>query len=188
MGAGSEIAIAWAVASRLGYVVGVGAMLRRQERDQAFTHTRGVDAGFAHFRRIASLLMNNDAVAFILLGIVTRGSIAGPRPILLATAGVLLCMLGIGIKAWAASALGSDGYYWRNFFDDAPHVALIKPGPYRFFKNPMYTLGNLHLYGFALLCASLPGLGVALFDHVALMFFHLIVEKPHFARVQARGL
>ena len=178
----------YAVASRLGYVVGVGAMLKRQERDQVFTRTAGVDAGFARFRRIASLLMNNDAVAFILACLVTRGSITpGPRPMLMAVAGLLLCVLGVGMKAWAASQLGSDGYYWKNFFDDAPYVAPVRPGPYRFFKNPMYTVGNLHMYGFALLSNSLPGIFVSLFDHLALMFFHLIVEKPHFERLKARS-
>jgi protein-S-isoprenylcysteine O-methyltransferase Ste14 len=177
-------ALVYAVSSRLAYVVGVGVMLTRQDRRQAFTRTAGVDAGFRRFRRIASLLMYNDGAALILVCVVTRHTIpAGPPPWLMMAAGVLLVVIGVGTKAWAASRLGADAYYWRNFFDHAPPVAMEKPGPYRFLKNPMYTLGNLHMYGWALMMASLPGLLASAFAQAALLVFHAVVEKPHFSRL-----
>jgi hypothetical protein len=43
----------------------------------------------------------------------------------------------------------------------------------------MYTVGNLQLWGLALGVASIPGLGAALFDHVAILVFNHVVEQPH---------
>src|SRR2546429_551970 len=59
-------------------------------------------------------------------------------------------------------------------------------GPYRFLRNPMYTVGYLQTYGFALVTRSWPGLAAALIDHVAILLFYQLVEKPHFEKV-ARG-
>jgi protein-S-isoprenylcysteine O-methyltransferase Ste14 len=186
--AAGAAALGYHVASRLAYVVGVGAMLVRQDRRQVFTRTAGIEAGLRRFRRIASIIMNNDGASFILLCLVTRNTLpTGPRPILMPIAGVVLCIIGVGTKVWAASKLGADAYYWRNFFDNEPHVALENPGPYRFFKNPMYTLGNLHMYGLALVLGSLPGLAASAFDQAALMAFNQLVEKPHFARLNDPG-
>jgi hypothetical protein len=46
----------------------------------------------------------------------------------------------------------------------------------------MYTVGYLHIYGFALVTASSLGLLAALFDQVAILAFYRSVEKPHFDR------
>lgn len=184
MAAGSLAAIVVHGVARLAYVVGVGAMLRRQEKDRVFTRDAGVEAGFAKFRRVASWLMYVDGATFALLCVVTRGTVpVGPRPGVLLGTGALLFVVGVGTKWWAASRLAPGAYYWRNFFDDAPQAPLPRPGPYRFFRNPMYTLGNLHLYGLALILASAPALILSAFDQAALMVFNVVVEKPHFIRI-----
>ena len=68
--------------------------------------------------------------------------------------------------------------------DALPISAPLEPaaGPYRYFRNPMYTVGNLQLWGLALGVASFPGLGAALFDHVAILVFNQVVEQPHVNR------
>jgi protein-S-isoprenylcysteine O-methyltransferase Ste14 len=172
------------LASRLAYVVGVGAMLTRQERHQFFTRRDGVEAGFRRFRRIAAYVMNNDAASFVVMCVVTRQTM---RPVLpttvLLAAGALLIVVGISIKVWAAARLGHGAYYWEDFFVAGGPVAPDPPGPYRFLKNPMYTVGYLQAYGFALLVGSLPGLIAAAFDQAAILIFHHQVEKPHFDRL-----
>lgn len=179
---GTALAIAYHVASRLAYVIGVGVALTWQDRHQVFTRRDGIEAGFRRFRRFASFVMNNDAVSFVLLCIVTRQTLPSGFPSLaLPGAGLLFIFLGISIKLWAAARLGQGAYYWHNFFVPVTPAPLDPPGPYRYLENPMYTVGYLHAYGFALLVGSGTGLIAAVFDQIAILAFHHIVEKPHFA-------
>jgi hypothetical protein len=86
-----------------------------------------------------------------------------------------------GSPSSGRQTLGERAYYWVNFFT-ADRAPLNTRGPYRFLKNPMYTVGYLPLYGLALFTMSLPGLLAAAFDHVAILAFHRWVEQPHFER------
>lgn len=174
------LAVAYQVLSRLAYVVGVGAILTLQDRAQLFTRRVGVEAGFRRFRRLASILMNNDVVSLIVLCLVTRNTIvAGPSPAVLRATGALFVIVGLWVKFAAARQLGAPSYYWHNFF--APDQARPCPsGPYRYLKNPMYTVGYLPAYGVALLCGSWLGLWASAFDQIAILTFYYLVEKPHF--------
>jgi protein-S-isoprenylcysteine O-methyltransferase Ste14 len=184
---GVVLAMAFHLASRLGYVFGVGAALRRQDRDQVFTRYDGVKTGFDRFRRGASWIMACDAVSFILLALVTRDTLhAGiPRAVLIAI-GAVLIIVGIVVKLWARARLGADAYYWYNFFTGADDGPLDPPGPYRYLSNPMYTVGYLQMYGCALVLASLPALLFSVFDQAAILVFHRFVERPHYERLVAR--
>lgn len=175
------LALGYHVASRLAYVVGVGIALTRQQRQQAFTRHKGPEAGFLRFRRVTATLMSNDAVSFVLLCVVTRQTLRLPVPGTVAVAGgVLLIAIGAITKIWAARCLGSEAYYWHDFFAVDDPVVPELSGPYRFLKNPMYTLGYLHAYGVAVLCGSWPGLLAAGFDQAAILVFHHLVERPHY--------
>ena len=179
-------AVAYCLASRLAYVLFTGIALRRQERHGAYTRTWGVEGGFRRFRRVVSVLMVNDVIAFALLCVVTRDTlvVGVPRVVLIAL-GVALVIVGVSVKVWAANTLGGDAYYWRNFFappkGGAPHIVLA--GPYRFLSNPMYTVGYLQAYGLALITGSMAGLWAAAFLHLAILVFYFAVEKPHFHRL-----
>ena len=179
----TALALALHLASRLAYVLYVGLALRRQERTAYFTRRYGLEQGFRRFRRAAAVLMSSDAVSFVALCVVSRNTLAigAPRGVVIA-AGVVLVLVGVLTKAWAAATLGGRAYYWSNFFGPADRTAPSVAGPYRFFKNPMYTVGYLQVYGLALVAGSLPGLAAALFDQAAILAFYRTVEKPHFDR------
>jgi protein-S-isoprenylcysteine O-methyltransferase Ste14 len=167
----------YAILSRVAYVVFVGWALRREERF-------GPVLEFSIFRKRASLVMYNDALAFILLCVATRTTWMLPiRPGASLAVGAALVIAGLGTKLWAARTLGSGAYYWLNFF--APEAAgkPVTTGPYRFVSNPMYTIGYLQTYGLALITRSLPGLIAAVFSQAAILIFYFVVEKPHFTRL-----
>jgi hypothetical protein len=99
-------------------------------------------------------------------------------------AGAALTVTGLVVKVWAREAVGADNYYWRDFFGaPPPPLPGGLGGPYRYLSSPMYTVGNLHLWGVALIAASWPGLVAAAFDHIAILTFNRIVEQPHVRRV-----
>ena len=174
----------YAALSRLAYVVFVGAALRREEREQFYTRRYGVEDGFRRFRRVASIIMNHDAFAFVLLCVVTRGTLPLPFPRAAAiAAGVILAAVGLGVKLWAARTLGSDAYYWHNFFAPDNAHRPVATGPYRFASNPMYTIGYLQTYGLALITASLPGIVAGVFAQATILAFYFLVEKPHFEQL-----
>ena len=174
----------YAILSRMAYVLFVGYVLRREEREGFYAHRFGPVLGFRRFRWRASIVMYNDALAFILLCLVTRNTWILPlsRTATVA-AGAVLVIVGLGTKLWAARTLGSEAYYWHNFFDPDEAVGPVSSGPYRFVSSPMYTIGYLQTYGLALMLRSLPGLITAAFLQAAILVFYFVVEKPHFQRL-----
>ncbi len=181
------VILAYHIASRLAYVLYAGFALKQQDQVGHFTRRYGAEEGFRRFRRVVSSLMYNDGVSFVLLCLVTRNTLelAWPRAWTI-MAGAVLVVLGSSVKLWATATLGAKAYYWHSFFVPADGVASVTSGPYRFLKNPMYTVGYLQAYGLALVTGSVPGLAAALFDQAAILAFHRWVEKPHFERLSAR--
>ena len=169
--------LAYAILSRSAYVMYVGFALRREE-------LCGPSGNFRRFRRRAAFVMNNDAVAFVVLCLATRNTFRLPIPIPASIAvGAALAIIGVGTKLWAARTLGSKAYYWQNFFEPELAGEPVSSGPYRFVSNPMYTIGYLQTYGLALILRSLPGLFASVFAQAAILTFYLLVEKPHFQRL-----
>lgn len=178
--------LAYAIGSRLAYVAFIGIALRRQERRMTIAAGQADEAGFRRFRRAAAWLMYNDAAAFIVLCLVTRDTLTLPlgRGAVIAT-GVALVIVGLGVKWWAVRTLGANAYYWYDFFVPGPAPARpASAGPYRFASSPMYTIGYLQTYGLAAIMGSLPGLVAAAFFQAAILAFYVVVERPHFDRLQ----
>jgi protein-S-isoprenylcysteine O-methyltransferase Ste14 len=170
------VVFAYAILSRLAYVLFVGWTLRRDENAGA--------AAFQRFRPRATWVMNHDGFAFILLCVVTRDTWTLPFSFAITlAAGAALALIGVGTKVWAARTLGADAYYWRNFFVPESASGPVSSGPYRFVSNPMYTVGYLQTYGFALILRSFPGIIAAGFSQSAILLFYLVVERPHFRRL-----
>ena len=175
--------LAYHLASRLAYVVGVGVALKQEDEHRSITRRLGLERGFQVFKRFAAALMNNDAISFFILCIVTEDTLHRDLPPIVPLVGIAFGLLGIGIKMWAARSLEQGAFFWRNFFFTPLPGAQYQPrGPYRFLNNPMYTIGYIHMYGWALVMGSLPGLIIAAFDQVAMLLFYQLVEKPHYAR------
>jgi len=178
------IALAYHLASRLAYVLYVGLTLSRQDRTAHLTRRHGAEAAFRRFRRAAAFVMANDAVSLAVLCLVSANTLhlGLPRGLTFAV-GAVLALVGVATKMWAAATLG-DGYYWRNFFTPPEQIVTKAAGPYRWLRNPMYTVGYLPVYGLALVTASAFGLVAALFDQGAILTFYHLVEKPHFERLR----
>jgi protein-S-isoprenylcysteine O-methyltransferase Ste14 len=176
-------AAVWFAASRLAYVLFVGVSLRREE---GRLRRDGHEAAWNRFARRSSWLMNNDAVAFTALCIVTADGFAQPAswPLTVAV-GAVLVALGVGVKSWAAASLPAGSYHWRNFFVAPEKDAVRADGPYRWMSSPMYTVGYAHCYGAALALQSPAGMVAAAGAQASILLLHFLVEEPHLERLRA---
>jgi protein-S-isoprenylcysteine O-methyltransferase Ste14 len=157
-------------------------MLRRAPRPADGTPIEVRDAAWRRFSNRVSWLMDNDAVAICTLVVATRGTLdVGMKLPVAIAAGVVLCAVGVSVKFWAGAHLPEGSYHWRDFFvPEESHFSAS--GPYRFFANPMYTIGYAHAYGVALAWLSFPGLLAAAFAQATILALNAFVEQPHFRR------
>jgi protein-S-isoprenylcysteine O-methyltransferase Ste14 len=131
--------------------------------------------------------MDLDGVLFIVACVLTRGTLGAPGPLALRISiGVVLILIGGGVKLWARRTLGPKAYYWRNFFVPEEHRASEPTGPYKYLDNPMYTIGYLPTYGLGLTFDSAPALVLAAFMQLAVLVFYRVVERPHFQALSRR--
>jgi protein-S-isoprenylcysteine O-methyltransferase Ste14 len=185
----APLAALWCVLSRCAYVGYVGRALRAESRHATLARRAllsrrdGAEAAWLSFRDVAARLMLGDVVALGVLCLVTRGTFVPPGPAwLVLAAGALLVVLGLGVKTWAAASLDEGIFYWRDFFVPREHTQVSAAGPYRWLADPMYSLGYVHAYGFALLLGSGLGLAGAAFAQLAVLLLARLVERPHLRR------
>jgi len=179
------LALASFLAARLAYVLYTSFELRAQSLRLGLESREVAEARHAVFHRQALRLQNLDGIAFLSLCIATRSTLPSFdewEPVFLA-AGIALIVVGFGTKAWAVRCLGASSYTWHDFFVPKEKFEPCRTGPYRFFKDPMYTLGYLQTYGIALVCDSWYGLAASLFAQASILIVNEVVEKPHFRRL-----
>ncbi|GEM_PF-6137170 len=169
-----------AMAGQLAYVGYIWMRLSRQVKNHWHSKDRRQKA-YRDFRRRVMIVMNLDAVLFILATVKNSDEVSVYRPLLL-SAGMVLLLVGMSIKIAAIKALGSRGYYWGDFFLPEANAIPVQKGIYRYFKNPMYDGGYLPAYGFACICFSWSGLALAGFMQLTIKLFERFVERRNFLR------
>ncbi len=92
--------------------------------------------------------------------------------------GALLFVAGVGVKLWATWLVGVDIFYYKDLFLRRPGLEFVRRGPYRFLRNPMYGVGQLQGYGYALVAASPLGLLAAGLGQLLIYAFFFAIERP----------
>lgn len=85
-------------------------------------------------------------VAFVVLRLFTKGSLAVSSPIL-QVVGLILFASGLGLAVWARIYLGQN---WGMPMTERTEPELVTTGPYRFVRHPIYSGLLLALLGTAL--------------------------------------
>lgn len=111
------------------------------------------------------------------------GTLAGPRGLYTALGGLLI-VVGFSVKLWATYVSSLDVYYYNDMFLGralrSTAGSAVTTGPYRWFKNPMYGIGNLQAYGTCLVSASAEGLALCAFYQASIYMFLYLFEHPFF--------
>jgi protein-S-isoprenylcysteine O-methyltransferase Ste14 len=162
----------------LFYYGGNALILRSDLPNRAIAHF-GEERAFRAYETLAGLMFLNQGLG---VGCMAALHVPGleqavPGPLFLA-AGVALFVVGLLVKLWATLTVGVDVYFFRDMFLGRPLAPACDGGPYRFMRNPMYSVGQLQGYGYALLFGSLPGVLAAATGHVLIYAFYLAAERP----------
>ncbi|MBE3085465.1 MAG: hypothetical protein IMZ64_04535, partial [Bacteroidetes bacterium] len=96
---------------------------------------------------------------------------------------VILFITGFTIKIWAAKVVGIEIYYWKDMFLGKKISDFVVTGPYKFFNNPMYGIGQIPTYATAIWYGSKYGLIVAFLNQFLIFMFFYLVEKKFIKRV-----
>lgn len=163
----------------LVFYYGGNALILRSNLPARAIARLGEERAFRAYETLAGLMFLNQGLGVGCMAAlhVPKWEQAVPASLVLA-AGVALFVLGLVFKAWATLTVGVDGYYFRDMFLGRSLAPACASGPYRFLRNPMYSVGQFQGYGYALLCGSLPGFVAAAAGHVLIYAFYLVAERP----------
>jgi protein-S-isoprenylcysteine O-methyltransferase Ste14 len=163
----------------LVFYYGGNAVILRSTLPNLAIARLGEERAFRAYETLAGLMFLNQGLG---VGCMAALHVSGveqavPAPAVLA-AGVALFVVGLVVKLWATITVGVDVYYFRDMFLGRPVAAACEVGPYRYLRNPMYSLGQLQGYGYALLYGSLPGVVAAAAGHLLIYTFYVVAERP----------
>jgi protein-S-isoprenylcysteine O-methyltransferase Ste14 len=146
----------------------------------------GAARGFALYEALTAIMFHARGLTFAWLVAATQRSLEGTVAPWLRGAGLALMVAGGLINLWSTLVIGLPTYFYRDLFLAEPEVAFKVEGPYRWFRNPMYGLGQGAAYGAALMSLSPAGVLATALNQASMYLFNWRIEQPHLVRA-SRG-
>jgi protein-S-isoprenylcysteine O-methyltransferase Ste14 len=144
---------------------------------------RGVEGGFALYEAMTAILFHARGLTFAWLVAATQH--VGALPPWLRGVGLALMLAGGVVNLWSTLVIGLPRYFYWDLFVAEPRTELKAIGPYRYFKNPMYGVGQGAAYGAALASLSPMGVLATALNQLSMYVFNWRIEQPHLG--QSRG-
>lgn len=144
----------------------------------------GENNGYLVFEAMLGFLFFHNGVSIGYISSSNPGglfNIIAREPLLIIGAITFIC--GLTIKILAAKAVTIEIYYWKDMFLGKKISDFVITGPYKYFKNPMYGIGQLQAYAIAIWYGSTYGLMAALINQLLIFSFYYLVEKKFIKRI-----
>jgi protein-S-isoprenylcysteine O-methyltransferase Ste14 len=140
--------------------------------------------GYLAFEAILGFLFFHNAVSIGYIASSNPGNLFGfiNKELLLIIVAVMF-ITGFIIKIYAAKVVTIEIYYWKDMFLGRKISDFVISGPYKYFSNPMYGIGQLQAYATAIWYGSKFGLIAALLNQVLIFSFFYLIEIKFIKRV-----
>lgn len=144
------------------------------------------------FRKVVDLILMQDFTTFVCLfvacAIDNDNQFLHGQPNWLTAlrliTGVTFIAFNFWVKVNAHNTIKDYAWYWGDFFfRQINNEDLIFDGVFEMFPHPMYSVGYIGYYGFALIAKSYTVLVVAVFGHFLQMVFLHFIENPHIDKI-----
>lgn len=145
----------------------------------------GEERGYRVYQTILALMFIHQGLGVGAMSSLTVGdSLVLPlSPLVCYLIGVPLFAIGLVVKVWATVLVGVDIYYYKDMFLGRPVCPYVTSGPYKYFSNPMYGVGQVHGYATAILYRSWSGLFAIAVCHMLIYVFYYTAEARFVKRV-----
>lgn len=144
------------------------------------------------FRKVVDLILMQDFTTFVCLFVACaidndnqflRGQPSWLTALRMIT-GITFIVFNFWVKVNAHNTIKDYAWYWGDFFfRQINNEDLIFDGVFEMFPHPMYSVGYIGYYGFALIAKSYTVLIVAVFGHFLQMVFLHFIENPHIDKI-----
>jgi protein-S-isoprenylcysteine O-methyltransferase Ste14 len=181
----STLAIVFFILSEIFYLGFINVVLSENGLRHWFIKKWGNENdGYKAYEGVLGFLFFLNGVSIGYIASATPGDIFDfvPENILF----VIVTIMFVGgflIKIFAAKAVTIDIYYWKDMFLGRKICDFVVSGPYKYFSNPMYGIGQLQAYASAIWYGSAYGLIAAFINQSLIFLFYYQVEKKFIKRV-----
>lgn len=144
------------------------------------------------FRKVVDLILMSDFTAFMCIVYTCATDngnqfLHGQPSWVVATrlvVGSLMVLFNLWVKVNAHNTIKDYAWYWGDFFfRQINNEDLIFDGVFEMVPHPMYSVGYIGYYGFALIAKLYTVLCVAIFGHFLQMIFLHYIENPHIDKI-----
>lgn len=179
-----DIAISYFVCSTIAYVGLIFLVLPEQGLRVKLIKKLGEQRAYLYFEAFLAFAFFHNGVSLSFISQSSAGSSFFSLvsiPVTFAFFGILFTA-GMGVKIWSAYVVGIPIYYWKDMFLGRKICHFVVTGPYKYFTNPMYGIGQLQVYAIAIYYHSVYGLIFGAINQGLVFLFYFMVEKPFIYR------
>ena len=179
-----KIALIYYLISLSLYIGFITLVLRKEGYRHWFIKKWGSEKGYLVYEGVLGFLFFNSGAGIGYIASSTAGNLFNfiNNGLLFAIVAIMF-VTGLTIKVWAAKVTSIDIYYWKDMFLGRKISKFVVTGPYKYFSNPMYGIGQLQTYAIAVFYGSAYGLIASILYQSLVFSFYYAVEKKFIKRV-----